>query len=218
MRFINLMTLALLLTLMSCAKEDPIKVLHISGNLADCEGVAQQKCLQVKYEGDTEWTLFYDTIKGFNHTKGMDYVIKVKETKVDNPPADGSSISYELVETIRSYKTPLQLGEGSWNVVSILDQSKFTRAPFITLTPSEKKIHGSTGCNKFFGSLVSDDFNFKVEEVGLTKMLCEDTETETKFLKMLEATTNFEIVDETLHLLSSDGKILIKAAHDKLRQ
>ena len=44
--------------------------------------------------------MYFSQIEGFNYEKGFEYLIKVKKTKIDNPPMDGYSISYSLIEVI----------------------------------------------------------------------------------------------------------------------
>ncbi len=44
--------------------------------------------------------LFYDSIEGFDYSEGTSYVIDVQVVEVASPPADGSSLSYSLVEVV----------------------------------------------------------------------------------------------------------------------
>ena len=208
---ILMLTLALFI---SCTQEDPIKTIEVSGKLANCDETSESKCLRVKLQGEQNWFLI-DGINGFDHEKDINHTIKVKETKV------GDTSTYELIEKISQKPRPLDIEDGSWDVSSILDNNDFAdseRVPFITFSPSENRIHGSTSCNKFFGTLIYDYSSLYVEKIGMTKMLCPDTTIETSFIRALENVANYEINDNVLHLLSEDGKILIKAIHNKLRQ
>lgn len=54
--------------------------------------------------GTENWTYFYSNITGFEYEPGFVHELKVLKTKVDNPPADGSSISYVLDEIISTQK------------------------------------------------------------------------------------------------------------------
>lgn len=73
-----------------------------------CEGAGPQECYQVKDSPDGEWQLFYATIEGFQWEPGFIYELRVNVYQVVNPPADGSSLRYELVEVVS--KTPVYLG------------------------------------------------------------------------------------------------------------
>lgn len=72
----------------------------IGPELVECEGVAPMECMQVSYAEDGEPELFYDSIDGFAYAEGTSYVIDVQVAEVASPPADGSSLSYSLVEVV----------------------------------------------------------------------------------------------------------------------
>ena len=82
-----------------------VVTMHVGPTQADCVGAGPQKCLLVK-EGDAEgpYLMFYSNIKGFDYEEGYHYELLVRKTKVENPPADASSIAFELVEVVS--KTP----------------------------------------------------------------------------------------------------------------
>ena len=65
-----------------------------------CEGEGPQECYQVKETPDGEWQLFYDEIEGFEWEPGYEYELLVNVYQVENPPAGGSSLRYELVEVV----------------------------------------------------------------------------------------------------------------------
>ena len=72
----------------------------IGPELVECEGVGPMECMQVSYTEDGESELFYSSIEGFTHVEGTSYVIDVQVAEVASPPADGSSLSYTLLEVI----------------------------------------------------------------------------------------------------------------------
>lgn len=74
--------------------------LYVDSKRVDCVGVAPQKCLRTRTDPNGEWQFFYDTIKGFDYKEGFTYKLKVNTFNVENPPADASSIRYELDEVI----------------------------------------------------------------------------------------------------------------------
>lgn len=80
--------------------EGEVVRMWIEPELVECEGVAPMECMEVSYTEDGEPQLFYDQIDGFTFTEGTAYVIDVRVTEVEDPPADASSLSYELVEVI----------------------------------------------------------------------------------------------------------------------
>ena len=85
-------------------KNDVTKTITVSSRLIDCVGVVPQKCFLIKEEGQSDWENFYDTIEDFTYIEGFEYVLKVKEIEVQNPPADGSLIRVVLVKEISKVK------------------------------------------------------------------------------------------------------------------
>lgn len=91
-------TFAILFT--ACSSSSGIKY-TIASQCADCMGGAgPQKCLLVKKGNATEWEFFYSNIEGFQYQPGYEYTLEVKEEKIENAPADVSSIKYILVKEI----------------------------------------------------------------------------------------------------------------------
>ncbi|MBU3011184.1 DUF4377 domain-containing protein [Polaribacter vadi] len=89
--------------LLSCEDNNlitPEKTLIVASIKADCVGVDYQKCLLVKENETENWQYFYSSIVGFNYEEGFEYVIKVSERKIENPPQDASSIETTLIEIV----------------------------------------------------------------------------------------------------------------------
>lgn len=74
--------------------------LWIGPDLVDCIGEAEQKCMQVADSEDGEYLNFFDQIEGFTFVEGTSYVVDVVIEEVADPPADGSSLKYTLVEIV----------------------------------------------------------------------------------------------------------------------
>ena len=74
--------------------------LWIKADLVDCEGVAPQTCMEVAESVEGPYELFYDTIEGYGHVEGSPAIVDVVIEDVDDPPADGSSLKYTLVEIV----------------------------------------------------------------------------------------------------------------------
>lgn len=59
------------------------------------------ECMLVKEEGELEYSYFdFGSIKGFDYVRGHEYELEVRKTTLANPPADGSGITYTLLEII----------------------------------------------------------------------------------------------------------------------
>ena len=68
--------------------------------------IAPKTSLNVKIEGDSRgwFPLTNQEIQGFDYEEGFEYVLKVNQSNVENPPADGSSIEYILIEVLSKTK------------------------------------------------------------------------------------------------------------------
>jgi hypothetical protein len=58
------------------------------------------RCLQVKEEKGQKWLNFYSPIEGFTFTRGVEYVLLVRVTPIENPPMDSADTRYELVRVV----------------------------------------------------------------------------------------------------------------------
>jgi len=75
----------------------------------NCTGVGERLCMVVHEEGVDGWTFFYDGIEGFEYEWCHLYELEVSRRDVPNPPMDGSSVEYSLVEVVS--QTPQFAGE-----------------------------------------------------------------------------------------------------------
>ncbi len=98
---------------LSCTNNDDAGIeevrLRINSFTVDCEGVQIGKCLLIQ-EGDKigteDWEYFYfeNSIDGFTFEPDFIYEILVRKTRIEDPPADGSSIRYALVRILSKTK------------------------------------------------------------------------------------------------------------------
>ena len=76
------------------------RIVQVAGQRAPCSGVAPMLCLQVRTQPGAAWEAHYGEIEGFDWQVGVEYVIRVREVAVQNPPADGSSLRWVLEEVL----------------------------------------------------------------------------------------------------------------------
>lgn len=88
--------------------ESEKRTLQIRDHKQECSGVFVFPCLYTKIPGETNWNLFYDSIVGFEYEWGYNYEVEVAVTSIENPPADGSSVRYTLLNTVS--QTPVLPG------------------------------------------------------------------------------------------------------------
>jgi heat shock protein HslJ len=99
-----------------------------------------------------------------------------------------------------------------WRLVDIGGQpapagADTTRQPGFTLIAEGRKIQGSAGCNRMKGTYQLDGEKLKFGPVATTRMACPAMQTETAFLKALEATTRYEVKGSSLTLYGADTAV-----------
>jgi heat shock protein HslJ len=107
--------------------------------------------------------------------------------------------------------TPPMLESTYWRLVALGDTpvtpADTARQAHITLSGgTEKRVTGSGGCNRMFGSYTLDGTALAFSKVGATKMACaEGMETESAFFSALERVTGWRIAGQQLELTDSAG-------------
>ena len=99
-----------------------------------------------------------------------------------------------------------------WRLVDIGGQpspagADTTRHPGFTLLAEGRKVQGSGGCNRMTGTYQLDGQKLKFGPLATTRMACPDMQTETAFLKALQATTRYEISGSSLMLFGADTAV-----------
>lgn len=82
------------------AADAPRKFIYVSAETKPCTGVGPMTCLQVREKETDPWQLHYGRIVDFDPQPGIDYRLRIIEEKVENPPADASSIRWTLDQIV----------------------------------------------------------------------------------------------------------------------
>lgn len=188
----------------------------------DCVGEAEQKCLQVKFDPEEDWQLFYDQIEGFEHQEGYRYTLLVEKLEVLDPPADGSAFRYMLVEVLEQEEVDVmasgELDNTTWLLTGFGDPQALTgvlekvRVAF-QYDPVEGIVTGTAGCNRYFGeaSVNHEENTIALGPLGMTRMACQESvnQQEFAFITILEKVSRFEVQGDQLLLATEDGQVLI---------
>ncbi len=103
---------------------------------------------------------------------------------------------------------------GTYTITSIAGNNIAENAPNITFSTLEKKVNGSTGCNRFFGTYTLDLYALSFSEIASTEMACETPimATENVFLMSLDQTGSYSLEKGILTLYSKiDRGVLLSA-------
>lgn len=198
------------------------KTLYIAPYMVECEGEGPQMCLLVKENPEDEYTYFYDQIEGFDYQEGFEYVIKVSEETVDNPPAGGSSIRWELVEVVSRVEAGgaqslILLESNLWLLVMYRsadgDLVEILQGTEITAEFKSNQITGNAGCNNYFASYTLEGNQISIRDIGMTEMYCADPEgvmdQEMAFLNALGNASIIQADDRSLTILGLSGEELL---------
>ena len=203
------------------AAEGEIKTIYVGPEMVDCEGVAPQKCMQVKENPADEYTLFYDQIEGFEYEAGYEYELLVQQEEVENPPADASSIRWILVSV--ESKEPVgemeavQLEGTEWVLDSYLNQDGQLVEPitgtFTSANFEDGQISGNASCNNYFGGYELDGSNISIGPLASTEMFCGDPpgvmDQEMAFLSAMGSAAEFKIEAGQLVFFDQDGEMIL---------
>ena len=96
--------LLLIATFTNCSDDDndtsEVVNLNLKHYLVPVTGLDLQLALLAQEGTDPTLRTFFSNIEGFTYELGFDYELLVRKSEIANPPADGSSIRYELIEII----------------------------------------------------------------------------------------------------------------------
>ena len=87
--------LVLLMFMDSCTS-----TLYVAPKKVDCTGVSANKCYLIRRGAEGNWIMHYQEIVGLDYELGFSYKIKVKKESIKNPPMDGASFQYKVVEIL----------------------------------------------------------------------------------------------------------------------
>jgi heat shock protein HslJ len=180
------------------------------------------KCLQVRYAPDEEWQWFYGGIDGFFFVPGFNYELLVNRFPIENPPADGSSIGYSLVEVVSM--TPAYTGEAlplvgtEWLLVSFGEEQIVQYDPQLTpvtaLFADDGTVSGKGGCNQYTGTYTEADGTLTFGPLASTMMMCDDAAmaVETAYFAALDGTHDYTINGNMLQIVYAAGQLTYQGA------
>ncbi|MCJ7444497.1 MAG: META domain-containing protein [Methanotrichaceae archaeon] len=193
------------------------KIWHIGPEMAPCTGVLSQMCLQIKENPKENYTQFSGEIEGFCYKPGFEYVIKVKEEPVSNPPADASNKKWTLIDVISKTgaATASNLERVSWSLDSYLSRAGKTECVLnyteITALFELGRVSGNGGCNSYTGSYVADGNNLTISGVISTMMFCYDniSTQESEYLMNLGKIVTYNISGNLLRMMDSNRTVIL---------
>lgn len=120
-----------------------------------------------------------------------------------------------LASSCSSSKTALHYSalQGDWNITQVNGKAATAqRAPFITLDVKTGRVSGCAGCNRMMGQVHIDSTktgNITFGNMGCTRMLCPDMETETAILAALTQVARYSGNKDSITLCDKKGHALM---------
>lgn len=113
-------------------------------------------------------------------------------------------------EQTRTSVTSVPLENTNWILVRLGDKpisvTAARQTPSLMLVPKGKSAHGSTGCNRFQGGYRVEGGTLRFTGIATTRMFCADVrELEEQYVRVLDATARWKIVDAHLELYDTAG-------------
>ena len=187
-KLLGIMMFSLGTSILFAQKSKTLKV-DIKPNTVSCTGVAPQECMQVKFNGDKDYQLFYDKIEGFNYEKGYEYKLKVKRTEVVNPAADASKYSYKLKKVTSKKAVVVSDYANKKLFITKLDgKSIDNKKLYLTIDTNSNTIYGNSACNRFNISYTEEKGILKTKSGLGTMMACDQASMslETDFMNAIQ--------------------------------
>jgi heat shock protein HslJ len=96
-----------------------------------------------------------------------------------------------------------------WKLVELKGAAAKTfegeRETWLQFSKDDNRMHGSGGCNRFFGSYELEGNSLRFGEIGATRMFCADAmEQEDAFFAMLGEATRYRMSGNQLELFNRD--------------
>ncbi len=190
---------------------------------ADCEGIETELILHsstyqlsstylnkkdepFKESGPYTWNpkdriISLDNGRQFQVEKGKLYLLNLKGQRIEGPLAGRYILTQKEYPSLDSLEANLALN--SWLLIQLggnpIDSVGLTETPFLVFLPGEKKIHGKTSCNSFFGHYdLKSPTNLNLSGLGTTKRYCQNMWVENQFVQALSSTALFQLEGDLL--------------------
>ncbi|OIQ36932.1 MAG: hypothetical protein BM563_09755 [Bacteroidetes bacterium MedPE-SWsnd-G1] len=193
-------------------------ILWVNSAKVQCTGVGKMTCLQIQKNVELDltkdWEFFYSNIEGFEFQPGYFYKLKVKTEKIENPPADDSSIKYTLVKVLEKKKDLRYTIHDVYVLTNInsknVSSENVEQTPTLEINISKMEILGTNGCNNFGGSiskLEGDKIEFG--QLRETLRMCEFMEIPSLYSKELGNVRSFKKEQGALVFYNSENKNIL---------
>ena len=210
------LTLALALLTFSCAGAPETEVLWVGGIRTEASAGAGKALVLNVIRGDyihgRTWENFYAPIEGFTYEEGYRKKIEVRVGTRENPPADGSALTYTLVRELEKKQDERFALRGSWILARINDHplNRKIKLPELEIILSSLRAGGDTGCNSYTADIAGlTDTSLRFGPIAATMRICADENIEREYLSLLEKVSSYRFDGSLLQLLDGEGRLVL---------
>lgn len=200
------------------SKDLPIRF-YVANHKASCTGVTPQMCYLMKNSQDGVWQYYHNDIEGFKYEEGYEYEILVNKKVIDNPPADGPSFVYKLVNIVKKTPTMVisqiirqKLDLKEYHLTRIRAQDKmenFTDSQNVNIKfiLNDNTVTGMDGCNSFSGKIIINKDSISFLNFATSRMFCQDVKVDKIFYQLISKVNRYKFSGNSLKLYN--GKKLL---------
>lgn len=101
------------------------------------------------------------------------------------------------------------LEDTEWQLKSFMDgKAKATGKANLMMDSEKKRVAGSAGCNRYFGSYNVSGETIQFSQMGATKMMCQDMSEEDHFFKYMQRVNRFQMEANQLILFKDNQPLM----------
>ncbi|WP_346860214.1 META domain-containing protein [uncultured Draconibacterium sp.] len=216
----NTFLLAIIILAISCSStlQKNTFTYWINSYTVDCTGLTPMNCMLIQkgekiIEG--QWQNFYSKIEGFTYEPGFIYKLEVKEEKLQNIPADASSIKYTLVTILEKKEDTKYFLNGNWEVIKINGAAitSTVQKPQIAIDIAEMTINGTDGCNNYSGTVLTIDGGFiELGPLAATRKMCPEMAIPDRFNQAISKVKTFRTEKNKLYFMDTNGSVVLECS------
>lgn len=123
-----------------------------------------------------------------------------------------AAVTSTLKNSVQLYGTPWKLVQMNGNQVVI--PANVDNAT-LAISATDNNFGGTGSCNTFFGTYVINGSQISFQNLGSTKMNCDNMSIEIDYFQALKSVNSYKIVDKSLYLYSGSNAVLVFEAYVK---
>lgn len=216
MKYTKLFSILCFGLLLNSCSTNKNKILWVSGIKTECSaGAGKMECLNVHKGENLEnvtWENFYAKIEGFEFEEGMMKKLEIREEKIENPPADGSSIRYIMVQELEKqvdYRVQIN-GDWTLNKINNAPIDRSVKVPNMMINLSKMQVGGIGGCNNYTGQITELTSNtIKFGNIVNTNRACVIKNIEPEYFQAINVVNTFQIKGDNLIFYNDEGNEIL---------